>query len=213
VGPSKLVRTIEQLPDVYQHLSHHNSLFVDHRNTVNQFVFISNSQCSVVITPFFASEILERNQRQLENSLRNIKEQFENLGDKFTTKAANFSIQNHLKETDCHLRTGDSFRLRSVKFPEYEMGVTSVKLKDEFCYVGLRKVRARAIPAIILYYTTLLRSTFRQSASFNPSNNESQIFLNSFSQYLDRQCEPLQQVRRRMVSTSPIFRESKFFIQ
>ena len=72
--------------------------------------------------------------------MRNIKEQFENLGEKFTSKAGSFSIQNHLKETDCHLRTGDSFRLRSVKFPEYEMGVTSVKLKDEFCYVGLRKV-------------------------------------------------------------------------
>lgn len=100
---------------------------------------ISPSNC-FSYTTYFRSEILERNQRQLENSLRNIKEQFENLGDKFTSKAANFSIQNHLKETDCHLRTGDSFRLRSVKFPEYEMGVTSVKLKDEFCYVGLRKV-------------------------------------------------------------------------
>ena len=74
--------------------------------------------------------------------MRNIKEQFENLGEKFTSKAGSFSIQNHLKETDCHLRTGDSFRLRSVKFPEYEMGVTSVKLKDEFCYVGLRKVNS-----------------------------------------------------------------------
>ena len=87
-------------------------------------------------------EILERNQSQFENSLRNIKDQFDTLGEKFTTgKLGSFSIQNHLKETDCHLRTGDSFRLRSVKFPDYEMGVTSVKLKDEFCYVGLMKVR------------------------------------------------------------------------
>jgi hypothetical protein len=38
------------------------------------------------------------------------------------------------------LRSGDSFRLRSIKFPEYELGVTSVKIKDNFCYLGLRKV-------------------------------------------------------------------------
>ena len=122
---------------------------------VSTFIhFISLRLLNILIILYFSSEILERNQRQLENSLRNIKEQFENLGDKFTTKAANFSIQNHLKETDCHLRTGDSFRLRSVKFPEYEMGVTSVKLKDEFCYVGLRKVRKWLINA--LHYITAL---------------------------------------------------------
>jgi hypothetical protein len=128
------------------------------RRPINLFPY---QLLNILITLFFALEILERNQRQLENSLRNIKEQFENLGDKFTTKAANFSIQNHLKETDCHLRTGDSFRLRSVKFPEYEMGVTSVKLKDEFCYVGLRKVRVRAIPTTVLHRTatsSLVRS-------------------------------------------------------
>ena len=95
------------------------------------------------ICHLFCIEILERNQSQFENSLRNIKEQFGTLNEKFTAeKLGSFSIQNHLKETDCHLRTGDSFRLRSVKFPDYEMGVTSVKLKDEFCYVGLRKVRS-----------------------------------------------------------------------
>lgn len=88
-----------------------------------------------------STEILERNQSQFESSIRNIKEQFDTLGEKFTAgKLGSFSLQNHLKETDCHLRTGDSFRLRSVKFPDYEMGVTSVKLRDEFCYVGLRKV-------------------------------------------------------------------------
>jgi hypothetical protein len=86
---------------------------------------------------------LERNQNLFQNSLRNIKEQFETLGEKFTSstgRVGSFSISNVLKETDNHLRAGDSFRLRSVKFPDYEMGVTSVKLKDEFCYVGLRKV-------------------------------------------------------------------------
>jgi hypothetical protein len=41
------------------------------------------------------------------------------------------------------LRAGDSFRLRNVKFPEYELGVTSVKIsttRDNLCYLGLRKV-------------------------------------------------------------------------
>lgn len=38
------------------------------------------------------------------------------------------------------LCNGDSFRLRSLKFPDYELGVTSVKIKDNFCYLGLRKV-------------------------------------------------------------------------
>ena len=41
---------------------------------------------------------------------------------------------------DTTLRAGDSFRLRSVKFPDYELGVTSVKIHDNFCYLGLRKV-------------------------------------------------------------------------
>ena len=43
-------------------------------------------------------------------------------------------------ETDAILKSGDSFRLRSMKFPEYELGVTSDKIKDEYCYLGLRKV-------------------------------------------------------------------------
>lgn len=38
------------------------------------------------------------------------------------------------------LRTGDSIRLRSFKFPEFELGVTSEKIKDDFCYLGLRKI-------------------------------------------------------------------------
>lgn len=42
-----------------------------------------------------------------------------------------------------YLRTGDLFRLRSVKFPEYELGVTSQHVKGDFCYLGLRKVRRR----------------------------------------------------------------------
>lgn len=44
------------------------------------------------------------------------------------------------KDNDNILRPGDIFRLRSVKFPDFELGLTSVKLRDEYCYLGLRKV-------------------------------------------------------------------------
>ncbi len=43
-------------------------------------------------------------------------------------------------EQDPSLRPGDMFRLKSVKFPGYELGITSVKLKDDYYYLGLRKV-------------------------------------------------------------------------
>jgi hypothetical protein len=39
-----------------------------------------------------------------------------------------------------HIRTGDAFRLRSVKFPDYELGITNVKIRDEYTYLGLRKI-------------------------------------------------------------------------
>ena len=43
-------------------------------------------------------------------------------------------------ENDPGVRPGDYFRLKSVKFPGYELGITSVKLKDEYYSLGLRKV-------------------------------------------------------------------------
>lgn len=48
------------------------------------------------------------------------------------------------------LRPGDFFRLRSVKFPDFELGLTSVKLRDEYCYLGLRKVEYTIL--YIVYY-------------------------------------------------------------
>lgn len=42
------------------------------------------------------------------------------------------------------LRAGDLFRLRSVKFTDYELGVTCERIRGEFCYLGLRKVGALA---------------------------------------------------------------------
>lgn len=38
------------------------------------------------------------------------------------------------------LHLGDTFRLRSVKFPDYELGITSERVRGDFCYLGLRKV-------------------------------------------------------------------------
>lgn len=46
------------------------------------------------------------------------------------------------KVNDDILRTGDMFRLRSVKFPDYELGLTSVKSKDQGCYMALRKIKS-----------------------------------------------------------------------
>jgi hypothetical protein len=42
--------------------------------------------------------------------------------------------------SDNILRPGDYFRLRSVKFPEFELGVTTDRIRDEYCYIGLRKI-------------------------------------------------------------------------
>lgn len=49
-------------------------------------------------------------------------------------------VAEKVVEQDPSLRPGDMFRLKSVKFPGYELGITSVKLQDEYYYLGLRKV-------------------------------------------------------------------------
>jgi hypothetical protein len=38
------------------------------------------------------------------------------------------------------LRSGDYFRLRSVKFPDVEIGVTNVRLEKDYFYLGFAKV-------------------------------------------------------------------------
>lgn len=53
-------------------------------------------------------------------------------------------------EQDPSLRPGDMFRLKSVKFPGYELGITSVKLKDEYYYLGLRKVPSRVFIFLLI---------------------------------------------------------------
>ncbi len=83
----------------------------------------------------FVVEILEKApQNKLMEFTEQIKGQIDNIKEKIGRGSA------YTKDVDNVLRPGDMFRLRSVKFPEFELGITSVKLKDEFCYLGLRKV-------------------------------------------------------------------------
>lgn len=75
-----------------------------------------------------------------------LKEQFDNIKDKIAVPGMSM-ISSSLRESlaqqrdaDNILRPGDLFRLRSVKFPDFELGLTSRKIRDEYCYMGLRKV-------------------------------------------------------------------------
>jgi hypothetical protein len=82
----------------------------------------------------FVVELIERApQNKLKEIGAQIKGQIDNIKEKIGSRPRE-------KDVDNVLRPGDMFRLRSVKFPEFELGITSVKLKDEFCYLGLRKV-------------------------------------------------------------------------
>jgi hypothetical protein len=65
-----------------------------------------------------------------------LKEQLENIKEKILPTNANASNVT----ADKILRPGDIFRLRNVKFPDFELGLTGVKIRDEYCYLGLRKV-------------------------------------------------------------------------
>lgn len=84
----------------------------------------------------FIIEIIEKApQNKLKEFTEQIKGQIDNIKEKIGRPSM------YVKDVDNTVRPGDMFRLRSVKFPEYELGITSVKLKDEYCYLGLRKVR------------------------------------------------------------------------
>lgn len=78
----------------------------------------------------FTIEILEKSTTKLEQGLDMMKERVLGIEKEEGAKI---------------LRVGDVFRLRSVKFPEYEMGVTSVRIKDDYFYLGLRKVPINCI--------------------------------------------------------------------
>lgn len=91
----------------------------------------------------FVIEITERARKNvafnsLKSGMKKIKDTI--LDSKFGNKKE-LSTTSEKSDTDDNiLRAGDSFRLRNLKFPEYELGVTSVKIKDNYCYLGMRKV-------------------------------------------------------------------------
>jgi hypothetical protein len=84
----------------------------------------------------FYIEIVEKARDKLKEQFENIKE---NIKEKIG-RSKDKGEDKEEKEMDNILRPGDVFRLRSVKFPDFELGLTSVKLRDEYCYLGLRKV-------------------------------------------------------------------------
>ena len=96
----------------------------------------------------FKIEILERGEgleQQISTQLKNIKDKMNSSMLTISSKPNNNNVNNTISaeapiEADAVLRLGDTFRLRSMKFPEYELGVTSDKIKDDYCYLGLRKV-------------------------------------------------------------------------
>lgn len=57
-----------------------------------------------------------------------------------TTPGSSNSTIARIVEKGEHLRSGDYFRLRSVKFPDMEIGVTNVRLENDYFYVGFAKV-------------------------------------------------------------------------
>ena len=95
----------------------------------------------------FTIEITERARKNiafnsLKSGMKMIKDTI--LDSKFGKKElSTTSVQSD--PDDNILRAGDSFRLRNVKFSEYELGVTSVKIKDNYCYLGMRKVMSEGI--------------------------------------------------------------------
>ena len=90
----------------------------------------------------FTIEIIEKAQSKFKEQLDKIKENISLSSSKETPQQA---------PMDNVLRPGDTFRLRSVKFPDFELGLTSVKVRDEYCYLGLRKmVVSFKIPILVI---------------------------------------------------------------
>ena len=96
----------------------------------------------------FKLEILERGEgleQQFEKGLSKIKDKMNSSMMNVRSGLASPSpaaASTKVIEPDAVLRAGDHFRLRSMKFPDFELGVTSDKIKDDFCYLGLRKIAA-----------------------------------------------------------------------
>ena len=84
----------------------------------------------------FRIQIVDKAHSQFKEQIKNIKD---NIKEKMNHLVKNNSnIEDNKgdkeKEFDPILRPGDSFRLISLKFPDFELGLTSVKIRDEYCY-------------------------------------------------------------------------------
>ena len=111
----------------------------------------------------FIVEIMERAPQNILKA--HIKQQMASLSSSF----GNAPKVN--KDQDI-LRTGDSIRLRSYKFPEFELGVTSEKIKDDFCYLGLRKVNGQVLGGNESLNSDLWCSEMRFSVKLNSLSTE-----------------------------------------
>ena len=108
----------------------------------------------------FTVEILERASNPTTTKLDlnfDFKEKMDVLKEKMGVGSSSFPRGEKEKDKEKEkekesLRHGDIFRLRSAKFPEFELGITSVKVADDFCYLGLRKVIYLCIIYIIYLY-------------------------------------------------------------
>ncbi len=87
----------------------------------------------------FTIEVIERAPRNIlspQSVTDSFREGFRSLSSYYTGE----TIQDITPDTaNKELRAGDQFRLRSVKFPEYELGITTKHLEGEYCYLGLQK--------------------------------------------------------------------------
>jgi hypothetical protein len=99
----------------------------------------------------FMIEIMEKasNQNAFKEQLHNIKE---NIKEKMGRGNTTPKHPESEKEFDTILRPGDLFRLKSVKFPDFELGLTSTKIRDNYCYLGLRKVNLLILCLSLLYF-------------------------------------------------------------
>lgn len=80
------------------------------------------------------------NTRPSPSSRGPMNDSFQSLGDRPSAVINDHNSNLHHNDKDNGLlNVGDVFRLRSIKFPDYELGLTSERLRDDFYYLGLRK--------------------------------------------------------------------------
>ena len=93
----------------------------------------------------FKIEILERGEgleQQFEKGLKRLNNTMMMTSKHMSPTTVDPKGKSSPIDSDAILKSGDNFRLRNMKFPDYELGVTSDNIKGDYCYLGLRKVDA-----------------------------------------------------------------------